>query len=552
MPRHSLPFVLRPTPYGPPPPPLPSTLPPLPSTSFSHSGGANLSFVDEDPTNRYRVYLHRDSFPVATPAVHPVASPAPSETPEFVGIPSRFERWWMWLRHGRANVDGTGVVVGGSGQPTYAANVHVHQEAQPAATPSLSLLAYRPSFQYDYVHSDDCRCPDVEDHYARQREEERGREREREREREMQRERETERAAELGQLHVTEDGSSSLVVLMDGPAVEVEAAPLSSSPSASINSESSTKSSSSSSSSTVVSSPVPPAYPVAYPAMPSSPICNWEGDWDSILCPLCACVFDQARTTSCCGVEVCLNCVHHWSRHRRSERCPFCRGHLSERTLLPASDKQARVDCLEVRCPFSSLGCGWTGPRIALRRHVMWCEIGLAKSDPTLVATEIDPPRCLHPYCAVTPQDRATLVSLLRGNPSATGPAAAPTSSAAAALGHLRRRVGGARVVGGPYAAAGTSLDGVVGGSRWSRFASAVIMAVLLASATAALIGLLTLGGIEKGRADKTNGPSLVVLRSDIPAIAEDGNAPRVTAWVVWPVEGHDVPSLEDIVAQKL
>ncbi|KAI8851149.1 hypothetical protein BC829DRAFT_387453 [Chytridium lagenaria] len=198
----------------------------------------------------------------------------------------------------------------------------------PSAPPPLSpqkqqqlLLAYRPAFPYDYVHASDCRCPDVTNDDS----------------------------------FIPPQSPSIPIPLRDTAVIG-----------------------SASSSTTLIGSPPVEDIDTIQPS-PSSPICAWEGDWDAMLCPLCATVFDRVAAVGCCGAEVCVNCVHHWCKHRKSEKCPFCRQSMSEKMLMSAADKQARVDALEVRCPFAVLGCGWTGARVAVKRHVGMCNVGWGK-----------------------------------------------------------------------------------------------------------------------------------------------------------------------------
>ncbi|KAJ3094317.1 hypothetical protein HDU96_001744, partial [Phlyctochytrium bullatum] len=270
--------------------------------------------------------------------------------------------WWTAARR-RASDDLTADPLPGTTPAPRSANAaYLHQQ---------QLLAYRPGFAYDYVHADDCRCPDV--------------------------------TGEAGYA-APPPPPPPLTEPLDTPRTRFPPTP---DPSPSTSSL--PPPSPASTTSTLVATSPPPAVPIpdtdedpkgksgAIPA--ANPICAWEGEWDAMLCSLCATVFDRVVAVPCCGAEVCANCVHHWVRHRKSERCPFCRAPLTDTHLLPAPDKQTRVDSLLVRCPFASLSCPWTGPRVAVPRHVSRCAVGLARSDPHRVLTDMAPPRCLHPYC---------------------------------------------------------------------------------------------------------------------------------------------------------
>ncbi|KAJ3191909.1 hypothetical protein HK101_007302 [Irineochytrium annulatum] len=278
-----------------------------------------------------------------------------------------------------------------------------------SALPGLSVLAYRPGFFYEYVHAEDCRCPDASD-YARDG-------------KSANDAPSSSNALVAGSGGVTTDE----MMMVDGShAINIPALSNTSAVAAAAENDKGAAASSSfeppplspppsppTSHHIMLTIPEPAVHRGPSPSSPASltppqpasnPICAWEGDWDGMLCPLCASVFDNARVLGCCGVEVCYNCIHHWIKHRRSSKCPFCRHAVSEWDLLIANDKQARVDALEVRCAFSSLGCPWTGPRIALKRHVLKCIVGAGclhaeKSNPELVAFDIDPPHCQHPYC---------------------------------------------------------------------------------------------------------------------------------------------------------
>ncbi len=83
-------------------------------------------------------------------------------------------------------------------------------------------------------------------------------------------------------------------------------------------------------------------------------------------CPLCLLVTREPNLTSCCGQHFCQSCINRIITDRKP--CPFCK--VLNFTVLLDKKQRRKVLTLEVQCPLSMRGCGWTGQLGAFQSHV--------------------------------------------------------------------------------------------------------------------------------------------------------------------------------------
>ena len=101
---------------------------------------------------------------------------------------------------------------------------------------------------------------------------------------------------------------------------------------------------------------------------------------DYMKCNICFNIFVDPQLLSCCGRNICKECID--SHIRRvsslsdpSPSCPYCR----EKDFQPIKNSalEVSINQLKIQCPYQGHGCGWSGAMKDGMLHLKECELYL-------------------------------------------------------------------------------------------------------------------------------------------------------------------------------